>query len=78
MHTPNVAPVLKKCRLNAGMSQQQLSEILMVDKTFISRVESGQRRISAELYNDWIAVTKGPVIAFNYVFGTDGMSLQTV
>lgn len=79
MHTPNVGPVLRKCRLAAGMTQQQLADVLMVDRVFISQVENGHRRISAEMYNDWIAVTKGPILAFTYVFGEiDGMSVKTI
>lgn len=71
-HTPRVGPLLRRCRIEAGMTQQKLADILMVEVTFISKVETGKRRISAEMYNDWISVTQGPITAFTYIFGEGG------
>lgn len=72
MRTPEVSKLLRQVRLNAGMTQQELADVLMVDKAYISRVENGHQIPDAITYNNWLAVTKGPIFAFTYVFGEDG------
>jgi transcriptional regulator with XRE-family HTH domain len=67
--TPQVAPVLLKCRKASGMTQKELAEILMIDPSYVSKIENGHAVPDAVLYNNWIAVTKGPVLVFTYVFG---------
>jgi transcriptional regulator with XRE-family HTH domain len=37
--------LLRKIRLEAGLTQAQLAEILNTDQTVISKIESGERRI---------------------------------
>jgi DNA-binding XRE family transcriptional regulator len=69
MLTPKVAKGLRECRLSAGMTQQQLADVLMIDKSYVSKIENGHAVPDAELYNNWIAVTKGPVFMFRFVFG---------
>lgn len=71
MLTPKVASGLRRLRIQAEMTQQELADVLMVDKSFISRVENGHQVPDAETYNNWIAVTKGPALMYIYVFGGD-------
>ncbi len=43
--------ILKELRLNSNMTQQELSSILNCDQTYISKYESGQRRLDIiEIY----------------------------
>lgn len=78
MQKKPIGALLKACRERAGMTQQELSDILMKDVSYISRVENGRQIPDAETYNDWISVTNGPLLAYVYVFGDDNMKLQVV
>lgn len=69
MLTPQVAPVLLQCRKRSGMTQKELAEILMIDPSYVSKIENGHVVPDAELYNNWVSVTNGPVLAFTYIFG---------
>jgi len=74
-----IGALLKACRERAGLTQQELADILMKDVSFISRVENGKQIPDAETYNDWISATNGGLLMYVYVFGDDGTKvLQTV
>ena len=80
MRTPQVGPLLLECRKRAGMTQRELAEQLKIDPSYVSKIENGHVVPDAELYNNWLAVTQSPVLAFTYVFGTfePERQLQTV
>ena len=69
MYKTHFAEKLKAARKNAGYNQQQIEDILGINRTTLSRYESGQREPDietlgklADFYEvslDWLVGTKG-------------------
>jgi len=47
---------LRSARMAVGMTQVQLSEALEVDQPYVSRVESGSRRLDVVELHEWLQV----------------------
>lgn len=52
---------LKKARLEANLEQVQVAKILEKTQSFVSKVESGQRRIDVVVLQEFARIYKKPV-----------------
>ena len=68
----DIGGLLKSCRLSCQLSQQDLADILMKDRTVISRIENGQ--IVPDVYTvmDWAAATNSRGTIAAYIAGDAG------
>lgn len=64
----------KKCRNSAGLTQIQLGEILKIDQTAVSRIESGERNLTVDLL---VAYTNQMGWDINFLPGALGNSKTT-
>jgi transcriptional regulator with XRE-family HTH domain len=55
---------LRQARLDAGLTQTQAGEMLGVDQTFISKCESGERRIDAIELQEFARIYRKPFSYF--------------
>lgn len=69
-------PALKSARLRAGLSQEELGNLLNRDSKYISRIENGHQIPDAVTYDDWIELTKAE--KFMHHFRFEDSKLQTV
>lgn len=76
VHTPEykqLLAALRTARVEAGLSQRELGARLKVPHTWVSKVESGERRIDVVEFN-WFceACGKAPLAAFSDLFARNG------
>jgi transcriptional regulator with XRE-family HTH domain len=63
--------ILRMCRQEAGLSQEQLSQYLLCDRSHISRIESGQDIPDAIELITWAKVTDSQKFIAIYLIGED-------
>jgi len=59
---------IKEIRLKKKITQEQLSELSGLDRTFVSHIEGGKRNVSIETLD---ALCKGLGITARYFFNSD-------
>jgi transcriptional regulator with XRE-family HTH domain len=55
---------LRRARLEAGLTQEQLALALDEDQTLVSKVERGVRRMDVVELHQWVAALGLPLLAF--------------
>lgn len=63
--------VLKKCRLRAKMTQEELAEKAFLARSAISKIENNRQVIDAPLLITWIQMTGAVDIFIQIINGTD-------
>lgn len=53
-----IAERLKKARLDAGLDQSKVAEILGKTQSYVSKIEAGQRKISIVQLKEFAAIYK--------------------
>ena len=59
-----LAALLKASRLSAGMTQEQLAELLRVPKSRISGIEHGERRLDLPQLKTYVETMGVPITVF--------------
>lgn len=67
--------VLKKCRVRAKMTQEQLAEKLHLARSSVSKVENGKQSLEAKLMINWIQATGATEVAVALFFGMDALTI---
>lgn len=67
--------VLKKCRLRAKMTQEELAEKLHLARSAVSKIENGKQALEANLMIDWVKATRSAEVAVALIFGTDVLTV---
>lgn len=70
----SVSSELRELRLGAGFTQQELADMLMVDRKYISRVETGAQVPDAIMWLTWIHTCTDVPLKLD--FEHDGKILQ--
>lgn len=63
--------VLRKCRIRAKMTQEQLAEKLFLARSAISKMENNRQVIDAPLLITWIQMTGAADVFIQLINGTD-------
>ena len=66
-----VGKMLKDFRIKVNMTQEDMAEQLILSRTSISKIETGNRTIMLDEYLKWITVTKQKAKGIEYLFGKD-------
>lgn len=72
----SVGAVLRLVRQRRGMSQEELAEELVVDRSVVSRIESGKQHPPFETVLKWTDVTNAKEVLVAFFCGVDGTSLM--
>lgn len=76
--TRNIGAGLRACRVKAELTQQQLSDALGRDFTYVSKVENGKIIPDADTYNLWIEITNSEVMMFTYIHGENNFQFAVM
>ncbi|WP_082394261.1 helix-turn-helix domain-containing protein [Bacillus sp. JCM 19034] len=63
--------ILKKVRLNAELSQEELAEKMFLSRSAVSRLENDKLELKAGDLIRWFQVTNAPEIAAAIICGVD-------
>jgi len=55
---------LKKARQESGLEQKKVAQLLMKTQSFVSKIESGQRRVDLVQLKDFAKIYKKPLSYF--------------
>ena len=55
---------LKKARMESGLSQKEAAKLLRKNQSYISKIESGQRRVDIIQLKEFAGIYKKPVNFF--------------
>ena len=55
---------LRKARMDAGLTQKQVAKELKKPQSYVSKVESGERRVDVVELKDFSRIYKKPITAF--------------
>jgi len=66
---------MKKCRLRAGLSQEDLAERLNYSRSCISKVESDRKGLYFQDALKWFQETGAQDVALAFVTGMDAVSI---
>lgn len=55
---------LKKARVDAGLSQQAIANKLGKPQSYVSKIESGERRLDVAEIKKFVGIYKKPIIFF--------------
>lgn len=75
MHV-NVGAVLRLVRQRRGMSQEELAEELVIDRSVVSRIESGKQHPAFETVLKWTDATNAKEVLVAFFCGVDGTSVM--
>ncbi|MCJ7840537.1 helix-turn-helix domain-containing protein [Lederbergia sp. NSJ-179] len=67
----NLGAVLRKARLHAGLSQEEMAEELYLPRSTISKLENNKVILKAEDLIKWCNVTQAQEVAVALIFGID-------
>ena len=70
--------VLKKCRLRAKMTQEQLAEKLFLARSAISKFENDRQVIDGPMLITWIQMTGATDVFYQLINGTDITSILSM
>jgi len=70
--------VLRKCRLRAKMTQEQLAEKLHLARSSISKLENGKQVLEAQTMITWIQTTGATEIFVALISGVDMVSIMNM
>lgn len=68
--------VLKRVRLKAGLSQEELAEKLYLSRSSVSRLENDRLELKAADLIRWFQVTQAPEVAAALICGVDIAALM--
>jgi transcriptional regulator with XRE-family HTH domain len=68
--------ILRKARLNAGLSQEELAEKLYLSRSAVSRLENDKLELKAADLIRWFQVTNAPEVAAAMICGVDVTALS--
>ncbi|MGG3480613.1 helix-turn-helix transcriptional regulator [Peribacillus frigoritolerans] len=63
--------ILKKVRLNAGLSQEELAERVFLSRSAVSRLENDKLELKAADLIRWFQATQAPEMAAAILCGVD-------
>ncbi len=69
-------PILWTLRLAHGYDQETMSRRVNLDRSYVSRIERGKRRPSAQVISAWVSACPAPLIAYS-LLELDLMELDT-
>lgn len=72
----NVGAVLQLIRVRKGMSQEKLADELNMDRSLISRIETGKQHPAFDTVVKWTDVTNAKEVLVAFFCGMDGTSIM--
>lgn len=67
--------ILKKCRLRAKLTQEQLAERLFLARSAVSKLENNKQVLDAQTLFAWIRETGTPDVAVALLYGVDATTI---
>lgn len=72
----NVGAVLQLIRVRKGLSQEELAEEMHMDRSLISRIETGKQHPAFETVVKWTNATNAKEVLVAFFCGMDGTSMM--
>lgn len=66
---------LRKMRRNAGLTQQQMADVLYTSRSDISKIEHNKMGIRAEYLLKWCKITNNPETLMALYYATEAINL---
>jgi len=72
----NVGAILQLIRVRKGLSQEKLADELNMDRSLVSRIETGKQHPAFETVVKWTDVTNAKEVLVAFFCGMDGTSIM--
>ncbi|WP_438312318.1 helix-turn-helix domain-containing protein [Sporosarcina sp. FA9] len=76
MNVMNFGPLLKKARIGAGLSQEELAPQMFLPRSTISKLENDKMEIKASDLIRWFQETQVPEVAVALLCGVDVIAVS--
>lgn len=71
-----VGAIMRACRVRAGLSQEELADILYVNQSDISKYENDAKEPPVSLFQQWINNTQSAEVMVAFLCGMDGLGIM--
>lgn len=68
--------ILKACRERAGMSQEEIAELIHRSRSCISKFENDQKTLDVHTLIQWVNVTSAKDVMVAFLCGMDGITIM--
>ena len=70
--------VLRKARVNAGLSQEELAPLMFLPRSTVSKLENNKMELKAKDLITWFQVTNAPEVAAAIICGVDVVAVTQI
>lgn len=67
----NFGAILQACRIQAGLSQEELAARLFINQSDVSKIETGRREPTMSIFQAWVRETQSTDEFIQFQFGLD-------
>ncbi|MED0670562.1 helix-turn-helix transcriptional regulator [Aneurinibacillus aneurinilyticus] len=67
--------ILQACRERAGLTQEQMAELINRSRSCISKLENDRKTLDAQTLIEWGKVTQANEVVVAFLYGMDGLGM---